>query len=222
MKSLLRKIAIVVLAFLVSNINLHGNKIINKNDNKLPVEIEIVKIGEQEWALNNLDVAKFNNGDEIYQVKNWKEWQKLSDENTPAFYEVINKGVKSKLYNFFAVTDPRGIAPEGFHIPSDTEFEELIKFLGGKQTAGNKMKSSDVWKKNGAGTNESGFKALPFGTMAENGIYMAGDDGGTSFWTSKAYDKTFAILYYIGAEDYITISYGRKGTGLSVRCIKNK
>ena len=70
-----------------------------------------------------------------------------------------------KLYNWYAVNDPRGLAPAGWHVPSDAEWTELINCLGGEDVAGGKMKAvSALWySPNTGATNSSGFTGLPGG-----------------------------------------------------------
>ena len=79
-----------------------------------------VKIGNQEWSSENLNVDHFNNGDEIQQVESAEDWLKCLENKTPAWCYYDNDPVKGdtygKLYNAFAVMDVRGIAPESWHI----------------------------------------------------------------------------------------------------------
>ncbi len=81
-----------------------------------------VKIGNQVWTSKNLDVEQFNNGDKIPEAKTNEEWNLANKNKTSAwcYYDNDNKnGMKyGKLYNWYAITDPRGIAPKGWHIPS--------------------------------------------------------------------------------------------------------
>jgi uncharacterized protein (TIGR02145 family) len=131
----------------------------NKYDN--------VQIGKQIWMKENLKTSKFRNGEPIPHAKSNEEWIKAGEEKQPAYCYYDNdpaNGEKyGKLYNWYAVNDPRGLAPEGWHIPSDEEWSKLIDFLGGEDNAGIKMKSFSGWNKNGNGNNESGFNGLPGG-----------------------------------------------------------
>jgi uncharacterized protein (TIGR02145 family) len=108
-----------------------------------------VKIGTQVWMSKNLDVDRFRNGEIISQAKNYEAWKFASDNKIAAwcYYDFDSSyGVKyGKLYNLFAVSDARGIAPEGYHIPSVEEWSTLINFLGGDSIAGKKMKSQEGW-----------------------------------------------------------------------------
>jgi uncharacterized protein (TIGR02145 family) len=105
-----------------------------------------VKIGTQVWMAENLNVNKFRNGDIIPEAKTNEEWQKAIENQQPAwcFYDnSIANGVKfGKLYNWFAVNDPRGLAPFGWHIPTSDEWSVLINYLGGYKVAGTKLKST--------------------------------------------------------------------------------
>ena len=144
------------------------------------IEMPIV-VGTQIWSNRNLDVSKFRNGDIIPEAKNETEWQEFCKTNKPAFCYLNfdpNNGKKySKLYNFHAVLDERGLSPKGWHVPSKKEYEQLIANLGGKYEAGNKMRSTKGWdvpdKKyndyNGPnGTNSSGLNFLPGGRAWSN------------------------------------------------------
>ena len=108
-----------------------------------------VTVGSQIWSTENLNVAKFRNGDAIPEAKTDEEWQQASANEYPAwcYYNNNKKNAKKygKLYNWYAVNDPRGLAPEGWHIPSNDDWEGLIYFLGGYEMAGLKIKSTKGW-----------------------------------------------------------------------------
>ncbi len=110
---------------------------------------QTVTIGTQTWTATNLDIATFRNGDAIPQAKTTEEW-KAAGENKQAtwcYYENNSEnGTKyGKLYNWYAVNDSRGLAPAGYHIPTDEEWTVLSTFLGGEDIAGKKMKSTSGW-----------------------------------------------------------------------------
>ena len=110
---------------------------------------------------------KFRNGDPIPEAKTEGEWKAYGDEGEAAwcYYDNDPKyGEKyGKLYNWYAVNDPRGLAPKGWHIPTDAEWTELTDYLGGEKKAGAKMKSKKGWGHGNNGTNSSGFSGLPGG-----------------------------------------------------------
>ena len=120
-----------------------------------------VKIGNQIWMSKNLDVSTFRNGEAIPEAKSKEEWSKAGENKTAAFcyyeYRSNNGKVYGKLYNWYAVNDSRGLAPKGYHIPSDEEWIIVTDFLGGSDIAGKKMKSKNGWKS----IEEGGKKTCP-------------------------------------------------------------
>lgn len=97
-----------------------------------------------EWMPKNLTTSTFRNGDSIPEVKVDKEWFEAAKEGRPAwcYYnnDPANGKTYGKLYNWYAVNDARGLAPKGWHIPTDREWQILVDSLGGKAVAGGKMK----------------------------------------------------------------------------------
>jgi len=110
---------------------------------------QTVIIGTQVWMTKNLNVSTFRNGEPIPQAKTGEEWEKAGQNKQPAwcYYEndLANGAKYGKLYNWYAVIDSRGLAPEGYHIPSDAEWTKLTDFLGGEKVVGTKMKSKSGW-----------------------------------------------------------------------------
>jgi len=143
------------------------------------------------------------------------------DKNDPSAY-IKTYGV---LYNFYAVSDSRGLSPKGWHVPTAKEWRELIEFLGGEDLAGGKMKNiqSNLWKKpNPGASNESGFSALPAGGRGRLG--SPGDVGYyATWWSSTADDSTYAWHWGL-YPDKVNIRYnpGHKASGFSVRCVKDQ
>ena len=140
----------------------------NKEEN----EFKPVKIGNQEWMSANLNVDQFRNGDPIPEIKTEEDWAEYGEGSKPSWCYYANKpenGKKfGKLYNWYAVNDSRGLAPEGWHVSSDAEWTELIDYLGGYNIAGGKMKETGYtnWDEPNTGaTNESGFSAFPGGYL---------------------------------------------------------
>ncbi|MBM3399551.1 MAG: hypothetical protein FJY15_03185, partial [Bacteroidetes bacterium] len=152
------------------------------------VKMEEVKIGTQTWMAKNLDVSTFRNGDAIPEAKTAEEWKAYTAATEAAwcYYDnnPENGKIYGKLYNWYAVNDPRGLAPKGWHIPTDKEWTSLTNYyLGGINIAGAKMKSKTGWDNNGNGTNSSGFNGLPGGNRNFNGTFInVGKDG---YWWSS-------------------------------------
>ena len=143
-----------ILSFLIINISLIGSaqKVGKGNIAKTTSKsqtLETVNIGDQIWTTQNLSVNKFRNGDIIPLAKTSEEWEAAGLAEKPAwcYYESIAKnGSKyGKLYNWYAVHDTRGLAPVGYHIPSDSEWDILVENIGGDKIAGKKMKSITGW-----------------------------------------------------------------------------
>ena len=111
---------------------------------------QTVTIGTQVWMTKNLNVDKFRNGDPIPEAKTYEEWTEATENREPAWCYYDNNPDNGdrygKLYNWYAVHDPRGLAPEGWKIPSDDDWSRLTDFLGGKGVAGAKMKSKPKTK----------------------------------------------------------------------------
>jgi uncharacterized protein (TIGR02145 family) len=108
-----------------------------------------VTIGTQVWMKENLNVSTFRNGDSIPEAKTEKEWIAAGYNEQPAWcyynYDHVNGTKYGKLYNWCAVNDARGVAPSGYHVPTDVEWTVLADFLGGESVAGGKMKSTIGW-----------------------------------------------------------------------------
>jgi uncharacterized protein (TIGR02145 family) len=182
-------------------------------------------IGSQVWMTQNLNVDKFRNGDPIPEAKTNAEWETARNNKQPAWCYYDNNpanGVKyGKLYNYYAVNDSRGLAPAGYHIPSNEEWTKLTDFLGGEGVAGIKMKSTNGWYKDGNGTNESGFSGLPGGYRGRGGAFM--NRRFTGYWWTATVSKINP-----GVPHNLKWGDGRirnnddvSFIGMSVRCIKD-
>ena len=184
-----------------------------------------VKIGTQTWTSKNLDVSTFRNGEAIPEAKSKEEWSKAGDNKTAAFcyyeYDSKNGKVYGKLYNWYAVNDSRGLAPAGYHIPSDAEWTILTDFLGGSKISGKKMKSKDGWSNDGNGDNSSGYNGLPGGNCNYNGYFHRLAENG--YWWSSSENKADNAwdrnLDNNGSEG--SRNYSNKRYGFSVRCLRD-
>ncbi|HNX78737.1 MAG TPA: fibrobacter succinogenes major paralogous domain-containing protein [Prolixibacteraceae bacterium] len=194
-------------------------------------EIKQVVIGMQQWMAANLNVRTFRNGDPVRLVISKEEWAAAAEQGLPAccFFEHMQWIGRrfGKLYNWYAVNDPRGLAPEGWHIASDREWELLVEALGGRELAGTRLKSKEEWEEPG-GTNQSRFSALPGCCRDRNGDFRGIEDdqhwwkSWGYWWTSTPNDIETAWcrnLHSSGSFIYRDAFY--KGYGFSVRCIKD-
>jgi uncharacterized protein (TIGR02145 family) len=187
-----------------------------------------VRIGSQVWMAENLDVATFRNGTNIPEARSEAEWLEAELKKQPVWCYYLNDphntGKYGKLYNAYAAIDPRGIAPEGWHVPSDDEWTVLSSFLGGDSIAGGKMKSTIDWySPNVHASNSSGFNAKGFGHRDKRGPFILfGSE--TKFWSTTPSDGT-GNNYFVRWLNSIDGILGRDGNdgvrGLYIRCVKN-
>ncbi len=187
---------------------------------------DVVSIGTQAWMNKNLNVSKYKNGDIIPQVEDRTQWLNL---NTGAwcYYDnkVANGGIYGKLYNWYAIIDPRGIAPAGYHIPTIEEWTKLTNYLGNDSIAGGKMKEAGFihWDSpNYGANNNSNFSGLPGGYRNQYGNYFNIGFSGY-WWSSSEKESTIAKAISLKTNYYqvITSDEHFKISGLSVRCVKD-
>jgi uncharacterized protein (TIGR02145 family) len=181
------------------------------------------KTGTQVWATKNLDVSTFRNGDKIAEAPTNKEWEKAGASGMPAwcyYKNDLENGKKyGKLYNWYAVNDKRGLAPAGWHIPTDAEWVVLTKFLG--ESAGLKVKSTTGWKNDKNGTNEIDFGGLPGGCRNVNGTFY-GEGYAAYFWSTTEDQSYYGWFRQLSdASDSLGRMQTDKRDGLSVRCLKD-
>jgi uncharacterized protein (TIGR02145 family) len=191
------------------------------------VYAQSITIGTQVWMTQNLNVDKFRNGDPIPEAKTPGEWKAYGDAGEAAWCYYDNdpkNGEKyGKLYNWFAVSDPRGLAPQGWHIPSDDEWKVLTDYLGGEHKAGAKMKAKSGWSNDGNGTNSSGFSGLPGGDRVWDGSFN-GVGGSGSWWSSMEFDARRSYAWARNLNCGLgSVSRLRqfKRYGFSVRCLRD-
>ena len=194
-----------------------------------PESCEAVTIGTQVWMCKNLDVSTYRNGDTIPQVTDSLTWSKLTTgawcyyNNDPAMGAIYGK-----LYNWFAVKDPRGLAPAGWHIPKDTEWAILTDYLGGSDNAGGKLKKTGIYEDvnglwnspNTGATNETGFSALPGGYRDKQSFKYVGSVGRWWYYTYFSYSLAWVRTLYNSSTKFDADKF-YKEDGYSVRCIKD-
>ncbi|NQT98046.1 MAG: fibrobacter succinogenes major paralogous domain-containing protein [Candidatus Marinimicrobia bacterium] len=179
-----------------------------------------VRIGDQWWMAENLRTTSYRNGDAVPNITDFTEWTNLDSGAYCNYNNDVNKAATyGSLYNWYAVDDSNNITPEGWHVPSDGEWQVLVNYLGGIDAAGRKMKETGTthWCTfNIDATNESGFTALPSGCLNLNGdFYNLGY--GAYFWSSDVWPYTLLCNYSGVYGDY----FGKKQSGYSVRCVRD-
>ena len=182
------------------------------------IKAQDVTIGEQTWTSKNLDVSNYRNGEAITLAQTDSEWKAAGEKGKPAYCYYQKKGSNyGKLYNWYAVIDSRGLAPKGYHIPTDDEWTKLKDYLG---EAGTKMKSNSGWQNNGNGSNSSGFAGLPGGHRLDGGFVGVGTYG--YWWSStRNFAKSawgFYLTYFSG--DFYNFNNDKRD-GFSVRCLRD-
>ncbi len=197
-----------------------NNSVIDVDGNIYP----LVTICNQSWTKTNLNVSHYRNGDIIPEVTSSTVWASLTTGAWCYFANMSSNGVTyGKLYNWYALNDPRGLAPSGYHIPTDTEWTTLTTCLGGISLAGDAMKEVGTghWISNPTATNSSGFTALPGGERDPSGSFNTPAAGMTYYGIWWSISGTARILYYNTTNISSTNSNISKIPGYSVRCIKD-
>ena len=196
-------------------------------------------IGSQIWMVENLKTTKYRNGDPIPGETDNLLWNGLSTGAQCSYANDVNNATNyGRLYNWYAVNDPRNLAPVGWHIPTDAEWKILTDYLtnngygygGYGSEIGKSMAAKSGWSSYGtmgtigndpATNNRSGFTGLPGGSRLTNGAFSGITNHGL-WWSSSANLATDAWVRYLsyGGGGVGNPSYN-KHFGLSVRCVKD-
>jgi uncharacterized protein (TIGR02145 family) len=191
-------------------------------------EYKTIVIGTQTWMAENLRTTKYRDGTAIPNITDKTAWEALTTgaycnyNNTTSADTIATYG---RLYNWYAATDSRNIAPAGWHVPTDAEWETLIYYLGGFRVAGGKMKETGTthWiSPNTGATNESGFTALPSG-LRLGYIYGTFDNTFGVYLSSTFNNIDFQLLCTnVLNWDTSALQYaGNKDDGFAVRLVKD-
>ncbi|NTW84153.1 MAG: hypothetical protein HGB36_12465 [Chlorobiaceae bacterium] len=184
-----------------------------------------VREGTMIWTGENLEVSRYRNGDTIPEITDPKVWATLTtgawcyNQNNPE-----NAETYGKLYNWYAVHDPRGLAPEGWHVATDAEWSALSELLGGEERAGGGLKAKELWKEPNYGAdNKSELTVLPAGARRDtDGEFMA-PGGYSRLWSSTESEENSAWCRSLGYFDAaLRRGQADKRIGFSIRCVKNK
>jgi uncharacterized protein (TIGR02145 family) len=187
-----------------------------------------ILIGTQDWMAENLKTSIYQNGEPIATNLTDEEWQNTINSQIGAWV-FYNKDSQyecpyGKLYNWYAVADPRHVCPTGWHVPTDAEWTTLTNYLGGEVVAGGKMKSTGTqyWiAPNTDATNESGFSGLPGEFRFSSGVLL--NLGYKGIWWSSSDFNTYSAwecgLDY--EDDGAYQNVGDKQYGFSVRCLRD-
>jgi uncharacterized protein (TIGR02145 family) len=191
---------------------------------KIEPPVETVVIGTQEWTVRNLDVTTYRNGDIIPEITDPIEWS-ITTEGAWCYYgnNSGNGEIYGKLYNSYAVNDPRGLAPIGYHIPSETEWDTFINYLGGQTTSGGRLKETGFtyWESPNTGAiNDVGFNALGGGWRADPSNNFLQLNQSAYFWQSSFFTTAYGLSF--NNTSIIPYAFSPDGLyGASVRLIKD-
>ncbi len=207
---------------------------------------DVVKIGDQYWMAENLKVTHYAGGTPIQKVTGDTEWDNLTEPDKAWCYynnSSSNGDTYGVLYTWAAAmngaassnSNPsgvQGVCPDGWHLPSDDEWEELAEYISndnggytkniqGWNNVGGHLKATSGWNSGGNGTDDYGFSGLPGGgrycdgTFAHIGYYG-------NWWSVTDYSTYGAWYRYLY---YSNESFGRydyyKENGFSVRCLRD-
>jgi uncharacterized protein (TIGR02145 family) len=187
-----------------------------------------VKIGDRIWMTGNLDVVHFRNGDLIPEAKTDEEWIAAGEKGLPAWCcydnDTANREKYGKLYNWFAVNDPRGLTPEGWHVPSDAEWDIIRNYFEENKTVGKDSKNNSGLARKGIDSNLEGFFRRPGGCRASNGSFNGEEIWGW-WWASDNSQLTSQGIakgrrWDVTASS-LKICDPNETQGLSVRCVRD-
>ena len=187
-----------------------------------------VKIGNQVWMAENLNYDYNEGTAKSYCYNDEQEscakygrlytWAAAMDSAG-----VFGDGGKGCgfLVTCSAKEPVRGVCPESWHLPSDTEWKTLFTAVGGTTVAGTKLKSKSGWYNNGNGTDEYGFSVLPAGNRFDVGNYYNADDY-AFFWSRTEHSSVDAYNWdFFYVDTYVRSQYYSKEIGFSVRCLRD-
>lgn len=197
------------------------------------INSQTTQIGNQIWMTNNLDKIELNNGVFLIEAQNIGQWLNAIKNKQPAYcYYNFNRKNGDKyglIYNWYAVIDSAGISPIGFHIPSKSEWSELVEFISAKNMQSVKsLKSRFDWKMGHNGTNHFNFNAKPVGFLGGGNNFFVDDDK-TIWWTYDGfYDSKSQNLslideqpWAVKLEENFYFYSTNISAGFSIRCIKD-
>ena len=190
-------------------------------------EYKTITIGKQVWMAENLKVTHFRDGTAITNVTDNAAWAALTTEAYCIYKnKTSNEYLSATLYNWYAVTNEHNLAPEGWHVPTDTEWTELETYLsnnGHNGTEGTALKSTTDWGFNTDGTDDYGFTAVAGGRRTSSGGYDYRSTSGF-FWSPPEYGSYGAWYRYRKLDKHssdIHRGAGSKRSGFAVRLLRD-
>jgi uncharacterized protein (TIGR02145 family) len=210
-------------------------------------EYNWVKIGDQVWMAENLRATHYADGTPIPKVTGDTEWDNLGPSDTAYCWynndSASNAETYGALYTWAAAmngaassnSNPsgvQGVCPDGWHLPSDDEWEELAEFISNDNggytkdgdhwnNVGGHLKATSGWVTGNNGTDDYGFSGLPGGFRRSDGaFYYIGSDG--YWWSATEYATNYVWLRYLFCDYEYFLRYDYlKEDGFSVRCLRD-
>jgi uncharacterized protein (TIGR02145 family) len=207
-------------------------------------EYEIVRVGERWWMAENLRVTRYRNGDAIPTNLTAGEWQEADYGAYTIYPSYLIDGLTSdaevvdaygNLYNWFTVDDPRGVCPEGWRVPGEGDWNQLVSDVGGDPgtfgvpgTGGEKLKSWRIrpashprWAQGGLADNDFGWSALPGGRALWDG-HFSGIGTHGNWLSATALDAFHSWSRFLwSGNSRVHHNYSAKQNGNSIRCFKD-
>jgi uncharacterized protein (TIGR02145 family) len=199
-----------------------------------------VVIGSQEWMASNLRTTRFSNSEPISQLTDQNAWYYTTQPAWCAYEnDVANIAIYGRLYNGFVVLDSRNVCPEGWHVPTDSDWiimesflglapgDTMFGWIGGSGNVGSKLKSVEMWQSpHPNDNNSSGFTAMPSGARVgyiPDEEYFTGSGLEGYFWTQTAtVDGGHVIVHHLEHDrNDIHHGVGDERNGYSIRCIRD-
>jgi uncharacterized protein (TIGR02145 family) len=214
---------VMIIFYLAGTRNSHVNESVSENQ-----ENKAITIGSQVWMSRNLDVDHYVNGVLIPEAKTDEEWVSYANHKMGAWcyydYSQKNGKIYGRLYNWYAVNDSNGLAPTGWHVPSEEEWKILTHYLGDSISA-NRLRETGpahwIEVDTVRATNDFGFASLPGGYHSNggtfNGITIIG-----YWWTTTNWPEVATSRYMQYDNGAVGTWHANKNDANSVRCIRNK
>lgn len=186
-----------------------------------------IEIGSQVWMAENLNVSRYRNGDTILNYIDSASWNQATT-GAWCYYDndIANGSVWGRLYNGYAMLDPRGICPDGWHVPTTEEWAELKMNTGGENSARHLMLDDPQywsWYDQINPDNETGFSAFPTGIRSLSGFFLQKTHA--DFWTNSIDTATFDQfcwhLLYNSPSTFFFNDAVSQNYGQSCRCIQD-
>lgn len=183
-----------------------------------------VTVGEADWSVANSATPRFADGTEIPRADDLTAFAELGEMRSPAWcypdFDPDKGETYGKLYNWYAVTDPRGLCPAGWRVANEEDWAALTEIAGGQGVAGTTLKSVYGWFGGEDGSDAFGFSALPAGAVSALNGYSA-EGKVAAFWSTEEASANYAEYRVIHAlRSGIFLNEDLKMTGMSVRCVR--